>query len=95
MHKKESNKSLTIKRTPFISDILDSDGISNKAKKSFVNFIDTVQNVTMDKLMAMHAQISEELPEDDYLNPSNHAIRINGMLLTIIQDEFKERGGST
>ena len=48
MSKKKLNKSLTIRRTPFIDNLLNSDNISNKVKKSIVNFIDTTQNITIE-----------------------------------------------
>lgn len=94
MSKKKLNKSLTIRRTPFIDNLLNSDNISNKVKKSIVNFIDTTQNITIDKLMQIHSEIVAELPEDDYLNPNAENVHINAIMLTIIQDEFKDRGGN-
>jgi len=79
-----------ITHTKFTRGLMDTELVSNRVKASILKFLETVQAADVPDLFKMMSDFTKKL-EEIGTNPDSEEVRLNGILLIIVQDEIKSR----
>lgn len=81
---------IKVTHTPFTRGLMDSKQISNRVKQYIQKFLNTVQHAELLDLFKMMSDLSQTLTEIG-IDPKSEEVRLNGMLLVIVEDEIVKR----